>query len=78
MLVDALDRIVTAARAGGGQLIVVDAMDEQAHAFYRRHDIIAVEGTMRLYLKVATPQAALEVQGVSDGSAPPGFGRHDP
>jgi GNAT superfamily N-acetyltransferase len=59
LLVDALGRIVEAARTGGGRLIVVDSIDEQAHAFYRRHDFIPVEGAMRLYLKVATAQTAL-------------------
>ncbi|HEY6793502.1 MAG TPA: hypothetical protein VI248_02340 [Kineosporiaceae bacterium] len=60
LLLDALGRIVDAAGTGGGRLIVVDALDEPAKAFYRRHDFIPVEGTMRLYLKVATARAALE------------------
>jgi predicted N-acetyltransferase YhbS len=60
LLVDALGRIVGAARAGGGRLIVVDAIDDQAKAFYRRHDFIPVDGAMRLYLKVATARTALE------------------
>jgi len=59
LLVDALSRIVEAAQAGGVRLIVVDAIDEQAKAFYRRHDFIPVEGTMRLYLKAATARTAL-------------------
>lgn len=67
LLVDALERIVGAARAGGGRLIVVDALDDEAHAFYRRHDFIPVTfipvtGSMRLYLKVATAEAALGVR----------------
>jgi GNAT superfamily N-acetyltransferase len=61
LLVDALGRIVEAAGTGGGRLIVVDAMDEQAKGFYRRHDFIPVEGTMRLYLKVATARTALKL-----------------
>lgn len=59
LLVDALERIVEAARAGGGRLIVVDAIDTVAHAFYRRHDFVPIDGSMRLYLKVATAEAAL-------------------
>ena len=59
LLVDALERIVDAAQVGGGRLIVVDAMDDEAHAFYRRHDFVAVDGTSRLYVKVATARAAL-------------------
>ena len=61
LLVDALGRIVEAARTGGGRLIVVDALDNQANAFYRRHDFIPVHGTMRLYLKVATARTALDL-----------------
>jgi GNAT superfamily N-acetyltransferase len=59
LLADALERIVEAARTGGGRLIVVDAIDDAAHAFYRRHDFVAIAGSMRLYLKVATAEAAL-------------------
>jgi GNAT superfamily N-acetyltransferase len=61
LLVDALARIVEAARTGGGRLIVVDALDDQAKAFYGRHDFIPVEGAMRLYLKIATARAALDL-----------------
>jgi GNAT superfamily N-acetyltransferase len=59
LLLDALERIVDAANVGGGRLIVVDAIDDEAHAFYRRHDFVAVPATMRLFLKVATAQAIL-------------------
>lgn len=38
LLVDALSTAVEAARRAGGRLIVVDAIDERASAFYRRHD----------------------------------------
>ncbi|MDQ1289638.1 MAG: hypothetical protein QG622_3204 [Actinomycetota bacterium] len=59
LLVNALERIVEAARSSGGRLIVVDAIDDDAHAFYRRHDFLPITGSMRLYLKVATAAAAL-------------------
>lgn len=62
LLVDALERIVEAARTGGGRLIVVDAIDEEAHTFYRRHDFVPITGSMRLYLKVATAEAVLGVR----------------
>jgi len=79
LLVDALGRIVEAARTGGGRLIVVDSIDEQAHAFYRRHDFIPVEGAMRLYLKVATarrPRWGSKPQTeVIQDQAPPRTGR---
>jgi nucleotide-binding universal stress UspA family protein len=62
LLVDALERIVDAAHVGGGRLIVVDAIDDEAHAYYRRHDFVPVADTMRLYLKIATARAALDVR----------------
>jgi GNAT superfamily N-acetyltransferase len=60
VLLDALDRIVTAAGHGGGRLVVVDALDAAGHAFYRRHDFTAVARTSRLYLKVATAEQVLD------------------
>jgi GNAT superfamily N-acetyltransferase len=60
LLLDALDRIVIAAGHGGGRLVVVDALDAAAAAFYRRHDFAAVAGTSRLYLKVSTAEAVLD------------------
>jgi len=59
LLLDALSRIVEAARVGGGRLIVVDALDDHARAFYRRYDFIPVEGSSRLYMKVATADTIL-------------------
>lgn len=60
LLLDALTRIVEAADRGGGRLIVVDAIDEPAHVFYRRHNFVPVTGTQRLYLKIATARLALD------------------
>jgi GNAT superfamily N-acetyltransferase len=60
LLLDALARIIDAAKVGGGRLIVVDAIDDQAAAFYRRHDFTPVTGTPRLYLKVATAETVLD------------------
>jgi GNAT superfamily N-acetyltransferase len=62
LLIDAMERIVDAAQIGGGRLIVVDAIDDEAHAFYWRHDFVPVVSTMRLFLKVATAQAALDAR----------------
>lgn len=59
LLLDALARVVDAATVGGGRPIVVDAIDNQATAFYRRHDFVPVTGTNRLYLKVATAETIL-------------------
>jgi predicted N-acetyltransferase YhbS len=55
LLLDALERIVTAAHTSGGRLIVTDA----THAFYRHHDFIPLPDTNRFYLKISTAQAAL-------------------
>lgn len=55
LLVDALSRAARAAETGGGRLVVVDALDEAAAAFYRHHDFTPVKGDPhRLVLKIAT------------------------
>lgn len=60
LLVDALEVIVAAAERAAGRLVVVDAIDEAAEAFYRHHDFVPVRGTPgRLVMKVATARAAL-------------------
>jgi GNAT superfamily N-acetyltransferase len=59
LLLDALERIVTAAHASGGRLIVTDAINDAAHVFYRHHDFIPLPGTNRLYLKISTAETAL-------------------
>jgi len=63
LLLDALGRIVEAARISAGRLIVVDALDDDARAFYRRYHFIPVDGSNRLYLKVATADAILTKAG---------------
>jgi GNAT superfamily N-acetyltransferase len=66
LLVDAIGRIVGSAEVSGGRLIVVDAVDDNAAAFYRRHDFVPVRGnTRRLVLKIATARA-LMVSGPQD------------
>lgn len=65
LLVDALTRIVAAADVAGGRLIVVDAIDEVAAAFYGRHDFQPVRGgaeaayPRRMVMKVATARRVL-------------------
>jgi GNAT superfamily N-acetyltransferase len=62
LLVDAVGRMVGAAEAYGGRLIVVDAIDENAATFYRRHDFVPVKGNPhRLVLKIATARKAMGV-----------------
>lgn len=59
LLLDALEVIVRASTMASGRLIVVDAIDDVAHAFYRHHNFCPVEGGNRLVMKVATARAAL-------------------
>lgn len=60
LLLDALERIVTAADSTGGRLIAVDAIDDAAHSFYYHHDFQPIEGSNRLVMKIATARATLE------------------
>lgn len=63
LLVDAISRMVGASEAYGGRLIVVDAIDDQAAAFYRRHDFTPVKGNQRrLVLKISTARAAMRLE----------------
>ena len=57
LLLDALERIVDAAERAGGPVIVVDAIDDAAHRFYRQHDFRAIEHSNRLVMKLATAAA---------------------
>lgn len=60
LLHDAMDRIVTAADTASGRLIVVDAIDETAAAFYRHHDFQPVrDNPHRLVLKLSTVRKVL-------------------
>jgi GNAT superfamily N-acetyltransferase len=62
LLVDALTTILHAADTGAGRLIVVDAIDDRAAAFYRHFDFVPVGGTRnRLVMKVATARKALGI-----------------
>ena len=61
LLLDALERIVLAAADAGGRLIAVDAIDEDAHRFYRHHDFQPIETSNRLVMKIATARAVLSL-----------------
>jgi GNAT superfamily N-acetyltransferase len=62
LLVHALTVIVAAARAAGGRLIVVDAVDENAASFYRAHDFKpSPTDSRRLIMKLSTAAHALGV-----------------
>lgn len=60
LLVHALVRIVDAAKTAGGKLVLVDAIDESAAAFYEHHDFVPFpdEGS-RLVMKISTAAKAL-------------------
>jgi len=61
LLVDALEMIGTAADAAGGRLIVVDTLNERAHAFYLQADFQPIAATQRLVMRMATARGALQV-----------------
>jgi GNAT superfamily N-acetyltransferase len=60
LLMDALGVIVKAAGMSAGRLIVVDAIDEAAHAFYTHHDLRPIEGGMRLVMKISTARKLIQ------------------
>ena len=59
LLLDALITIVAAAQTVGGRLVVVDAVNDHAAAFYERYGFIRIGGGLRLYQKVSRIQASL-------------------
>ncbi|MDE3133218.1 MAG: GNAT family N-acetyltransferase [Acidobacteriota bacterium] len=60
LLRDALEVIVSAATQAAGRLIVVDAIDDVAAAFYRHYDFRPVAGNpRRLVMKITTARQAL-------------------
>ena len=62
LLVRALATIIDAARAAGGKVVVVDAIDESAAAFYRHHDFEPLpDRDDRLVMKLSTAARALGV-----------------
>jgi len=62
LLVDALNTIVTAARRAGGRVVLVDAINEDARAFYEHHDFQPLPGqSHRLVMKLSTAAKALGV-----------------
>ncbi|MFF2085086.1 GNAT family N-acetyltransferase [Nocardia sp. NPDC058176] len=62
LLVDAVTKIMGAAQTTGGRLIVVDAIDESAAAFYARFGFTRVRNTeSRLVMKMATAMSAFGV-----------------
>ena len=66
LLVDAVGKVVHAAATGGGRLIVVDAIDDEAASFYRHHDFQPIKhNPHRLIITIATARRALDPGGRS-------------
>ncbi len=62
LLIHALGTIIAAARMAGGRVIIVDAIDDAARAFYRAHDFREVPSNPhRLVMKLSTAASALGV-----------------
>lgn len=62
LLVHALGTIIDAARKAGGRVVVVDAIDDDAKAFYEHHDFQPLPGhDRRLVMKLNTAAKALGV-----------------
>lgn len=60
LLHDALSRIVSAAIIASGRLVVVDAIDDRAAAFYQHYNFRPVRNNpLRLVMKISTLQKAL-------------------
>lgn len=60
LLAEALRKAVAAGEAAAARLVVVDAIDEQAAAFYARHGFVTTpEHPMRLYRRMRDIRASL-------------------
>jgi GNAT superfamily N-acetyltransferase len=60
LLLDALGKAVAASEIGGGRLIVVDAIDDEAQSFYEHYHFVPVRNReRRLVMKVSTAAKAL-------------------
>ncbi|HKG02363.1 MAG TPA: GNAT family N-acetyltransferase, partial [Conexibacter sp.] len=61
LLAEALRLAVTASDAAAARLVVVDAIDERAAAFYRQRGFIDVpENPLRLYRKISDIRRSLD------------------
>ncbi|MGH3968049.1 MAG: GNAT family N-acetyltransferase, partial [Mycobacterium sp.] len=60
LLLDALGKAVAASEIGGGRLVVVDAIDDDAQSFYEHYHFVPVRHReRRLVMKVSTAAKAL-------------------
>jgi GNAT superfamily N-acetyltransferase len=64
LLADALRMAVSAGEAAAARLILVDAIDEDAAGFYRRHGFTApLDHSLRLYRRMKDVRASLDTAG---------------
>ena len=62
LLVHALGTVLDAARRAGGRVVLVDAIDDDARAFYEHHDFQPIpDQPRRLVMKLSTAAKALGV-----------------
>jgi GNAT superfamily N-acetyltransferase len=59
LLTQALARVARVTAEGGGRLLVVDAIDHAAAAFYAHFGFVPIPGTTRLYMKLSSIRRAI-------------------
>ncbi len=60
LLLDTLGKAVAASEIGGGRLIVVDALDDEAQSFYQHYHFVPIKSReRRLVMKASTAAKAL-------------------
>ncbi|MFM7148098.1 MAG: hypothetical protein ACKOW5_17445 [Actinomycetales bacterium] len=59
LLLDALETVAAAANLASGRFVVVDAIDDHAHGFYRHHGLQPIGNSMRLVARIDTVIASL-------------------
>jgi GNAT superfamily N-acetyltransferase len=60
LLLDALGKAIAASEIGGGRIIVVNAIDDEAPSFYKHYHFVPVRNREhRLVMKVSTAAKAL-------------------
>lgn len=61
LLLDAAEVVAAASATGGGRLLVVDAIDDNATAFYRAHGFIEIAGSSRLYVRISALRSLFDL-----------------
>ena len=63
LLIDALETICVAAASGGGRIIVVDPVDDNATRFYRHFQFEPVRDSNRMYMLIQDARRTLDASG---------------